>query len=115
MLLAALPSQRFSVCHSNARFCPDQSCMSSIACPDAVHGDCKEVMGGFAPAGVLFWQFPFIQGQDDENSVLPSSTTWNNIVLPAAGNAITYMQKASPVPGCTKGESCSLHTVGQLL
>eukprot|EP00891_Asterochloris_glomerata_P001911 jgi/Astpho2/1911/Aster-x1048 len=55
--------------------------------------------------GVLFWQFPFIQGQDDENSVLPSSTTWNNIVLPAAGNAITYMQKASPVPGCTKGST----------
>ena len=75
----------------------------------------KEVLSGLARAGVLFWQFPFIQGLDDENSVLPSSTTWNNIVLPAAGNAITYMQQASPVPGCIKGESCSLPKVGQLL
>ena len=79
-----------------------------------MHGHCKGVLSGFALAGVLFWQFPFIQGLDDENSVLPSSTTWNNIVLPAAGDAITYMQQASPVPGCIKGEPCSLPKVGRL-
>ena len=98
-----------------SHFCSDESCNPSIACPDAVHGRCKEVLRGCAPAGVLFWQFPFIQGQDDENSVLPSSTTWSKIVLPAAGNAISYMQQASPVPGCTKGESCSPPKPGQLL
>ena len=55
-------------------------------------------------AGAAFWEFSYIAGPPDSNQVLFNESTWTNIILPSADNALQTMLSKPAVANCVPGD-----------
>ena len=62
-----------------------------------------------AHTGAAFWQYTYISGRDDENQVLFTDSTWNDIIKPAAAEVVGLVQSRPPVANCIPGDPFQQH------